>query len=302
MAKISKNKKDIKYGIFAVIALTVVALGTVGFTELKAEQNDQIARIQAENDQKLQETRAAIEESVNAQTELLSSTKTELELSKKAAESLQNKVAQLEQQSAAQVASSNDGISLIRPYLSTIVKIYCVYGNDGFSQGSGSIAASDGAIMTNAHVVGYDANAACLVMYTVNVGDAPTPIYYATVRYISETQDFAVLDFSQWHEDYASYAAPTDLQTIPDLCIASNVYIGDRVYVVGYPAAAGDNITVTDGVISGFEGAYIKTSAKIDHGNSGGMAFHESGCSLGIPTAVTGGSLESYGFIINLAQ
>ena len=45
---------------------------------------------------------------------------------------------------------------------------------------------------------------------------------------------------------------------------------------------------------------YIKTSAKIEHGSSGGVAIKDSGCVVGIPTFVEQGSVESIGRILDL--
>jgi len=43
----------------------------------------------------------------------------------------------------------------------------------------------------------------------------------------------------------------------------------------------------------------IITSAKISHGNSGGLAVDQYGCRIGIPAMVTGDENESLGVIIS---
>ncbi len=43
----------------------------------------------------------------------------------------------------------------------------------------------------------------------------------------------------------------------------------------------------------------IVTSAKISHGNSGGLAVDENGCRIGIPSMVRGDDYESLGVIIS---
>lgn len=84
----------------------------------------------------------------------------------------------------------------------------------------------------------------------------------------------------------------------------SDINIGDRLTVLGYPGVGGKTLTVTDGIISGFDFyggiRYIKTSAKIERGNSGGIAIKDSGCVLGIPTFVQSGEIESIGRILDL--
>jgi S1-C subfamily serine protease len=55
-------------------------------------------------------------------------------------------------------------------------------------------------------------------------------------------------------------------------------------------------------VISAINAEGIVISAKIDLGNSGGLAVDDKGCFLGVPTLVTYGDSESYGIIIPAAD
>ena len=89
-------------------------------------------------------------------------------------------------------------------------------------------------------------------------------------------------------------------------CSNSIINIGDKIVVLGYPAIGTEGgITATEGIISGIEKNYYVTSAKIDHGNSGGAAILvKDDCYLGIPTWANPGSIESlarilkYSFVI----
>lgn len=54
----------------------------------------------------------------------------------------------------------------------------------------------------------------------------------------------------------------------------------------GYPGIGGETITRTDGKIAGYEQLMYKIDGSIDHGNSGGGAFNNSGELIGMPTAV----------------
>ena len=76
--------------------------------------------------------------------------------------------------------------------------------------------------------------------------------------------------------------------------------VGDEIVVLGYPAiGATSGVTATEGIISGYDGDYYVTSAKVDHGNSGGAAIDvTNNCDLGIPTYVTSGQLESLARIL----
>lgn len=77
--------------------------------------------------------------------------------------------------------------------------------------------------------------------------------------------------------------------------------IGDKVVVLGYPGIGSNKgITATEGIISGIESDYYVTSAKIDHGNSGGIAvLVKDDCIIGMPSASVTGSIESLGRILS---
>lgn len=81
-----------------------------------------------------------------------------------------------------------------------------------------------------------------------------------------------------------------------------HVLIGDPIYVIGYPGVGGSSVTLTQGVVSGAGGdseEFIKVSAGINHGNSGGFAIGaESGCSYGMPTSATFESGSNLGYIL----
>jgi len=82
---------------------------------------------------------------------------------------------------------------------------------------------------------------------------------------------------------------------------------GDSVLVLGYPINGpqineyGDDTepTVTDGIISGTDGVYYTTSAKVDSGNSGGLVIDETNdCYVGIPTWDESGNFGSLARIL----
>lgn len=87
-----------------------------------------------------------------------------------------------------------------------------------------------------------------------------------------------------------------------DMCERSEVSIGDEMVILGYPAIGSKtDITATEGIISGYDGDYYITSAKIDRGNSGGAAILlKNNCYLGIPTFAKVGDIESLGRILDM--
>jgi len=82
---------------------------------------------------------------------------------------------------------------------------------------------------------------------------------------------------------------------------SSRAAIGDELVILGYPTigAAGD-ITATNGIISGYDGDYYITSAKVEQGNSGGAAILlRQSCYLGLPTFVELGNIEALARILD---
>lgn len=89
-------------------------------------------------------------------------------------------------------------------------------------------------------------------------------------------------------------------QNASRLSSCENIKLGEKIIVLGYPGiGASNDITVTEGIISGEEPEYYVTSAKIDSGNSGGIAVSvDKNCFIGTPTASVIGQAESLGRIL----
>jgi hypothetical protein len=90
------------------------------------------------------------------------------------------------------------------------------------------------------------------------------------------------------------------IATKPKLCDAFP-RIGDDIIVLGYPGiGATIGITATEGIVSGMENDFFVTSAKVEHGNSGGVALYkDQNCYFGIPTFTRTGAVESLARILN---
>lgn len=106
------------------------------------------------------------------------------------------------------------------------------------------------------------------------------------------------------NEDWA-YLKITPDETLNDITkqdikLCPSVEIGDKLLILGYPVIGSQTgLTVTEGILSGFDGNYYITSAKIDRGNSGGAAILiKDNCYLGIPSASVVGVIESLGRIL----
>ncbi len=239
--------------------------------------------------------------------------------------------------------SLEEKVPLFKPEISKItqsvvlLECYSPETGDWASSGSGiSIYYDDGLhyILTNAHVVRIDGSfRGCWVYFPTENGyfyessywagvgflydDAPVvvdEIVYGGGVYGDEGFDIAFLALTEPGVTADGVQLPPLEETIfPDalknagkVCDTADLAIGEEILVFGYPAIGGSNITLTDGIVSGFDGysgEYVKTSAKIDQGNSGGLAIRkEDGCFIGIPTLSYTGVMESIGSILNYAR
>ena len=99
--------------------------------------------------------------------------------------------------------------------------------------------------------------------------------------------------------DHGPY--PTTFPDYPDFgCKDDAVTLGEAVTVFGYPEISdnGNSLTITTGIVSSLPGdGTIVTSAKVAHGDSGGLAVDENGCMIGVPSMVSADQDESLGII-----
>jgi S1-C subfamily serine protease len=155
--------------------------------------------------------------------------------------------------------------------------------------GSGIVVASDGYLLTNAHVI---QNARSITI-TLSSGRS----FRANVVAFDELTDLAVLKANT--ADYSLPKAP--------LGDSSMLQSGDWVIAVGCPV--GLDFTVTLGIVSSpkrsafevgamnLKGSYIQTDAALNSGNSGGPLVNADGEVVGINTMVRTNT-EAIGFAI----
>jgi putative serine protease PepD len=186
---------------------------------------------------------------------------------------------------AASTASSRiSAADLVSSVQRTVVDIQ-VHGTSGSgSEGSGVVIRSDGMILTNAHVLGDDAQAV-----TVTLADGSR--HRATVIGADPAHDLAVVQVS------TDSALPVAAFADP-----ASVRVGDTVYALGSPL--GLTGTVTEGIVSALHRSIsagegdgsratkytnlIQTDAALNSGNSGGPLIDTSGRIVGINTANAG--------------
>jgi hypothetical protein len=207
----------------------------------------------------------------------------------------------------------------LRVIKSSVVNILCDSGEEEISGGSGTIISTDGIVITNSHVIPQDEEyiltpeEGCLVILPNLETGQPEEMYWANpVVYpgLSDEYDLAYLEiydvfidedgeiWGEYPRIFPSIFA--EEHEYDEVCQLKTSKLGDPVRIFGYPLTSGGYyLTITDGIISSFsDEGLILTSAKIDEGNSGGLAIDQKGCMVGIPVAISEGTYENLGVII----
>tara|TARA_B100000745_G_C20151287_1_gene394706 strand:- start:1889 stop:3073 length:1185 start_codon:yes stop_codon:yes gene_type:complete len=215
----------------------------------------------------------------------------------------------------------SSGISL-SSVKKSVVNIVCESTIDGeLSGGSGTMMTEDGLILTASHIFPQDADTVyvdpdngCLVILPDEATGVSDEMYWAepiVIPGISDLYDIAFMQINDVYvdEDFISYGTyPNTFHSFwassqyDAVCTDDklDINLGDRVRVLGYPSTSGGlSLTITEGIISALdEDGNLLTSAKIDSGNSGGIAIADDGCIIGMPIAVREGDYQNLGQII----
>lgn len=188
--------------------------------------------------------------------------------------------------------SGSDEILNQDSIIKSTVKLICPFNSQMASQGSGTIIDPVGIILTNKHVV--SGTLGCIVGFIDGFNDEP---YFgekqiADILKISSNEDVAILKIRNPQN--------AKLTSVDITKGSSNLRLGTKITTYGYPAAFGKKITYTSGDFSGTEGSYLKTTAILEHGNSGGGAYLKDGTFVGIPSAAKKGELNSMGYLLSV--
>ncbi len=159
--------------------------------------------------------------------------------------------------------------------------------------GSGTILSPDGSVLTNYHVL-YDEEHDRLhdlfVIGRVRSGQR-TPesdcAGHPNRSKLMPERDLALIrcDLDMSGRPWTPMAWPS---AKPDL--VGSVVLGERIWVIGFPDSLDGRLSVATGEVSGStnEGgavAFIRTTASITKGSSGGAAVDEHGMLIGVPSA-----------------
>ena len=204
--------------------------------------------------------------------------------------------------------STQDGIlGEVIPYQSVVQIIAMVDSGGQMVEawgGSGTIISEDGLILTNDHVISdpYIAVSELVVAVTMQQDQPPVPMFYADVLQADYYLDLAVIKIRSDLQ-----GNPVDLNALGLTPVrfgnSDDLQLGDPLVIIGYPGIGGQTITLTRGEVSGFTAespygnrAFIKTSATIAGGNSGGLAATPQGMIVGVPTQLGSGDVDA-GFV-----
>ena len=253
-------------------------------------------------------------------------------------DALKNKVETLQNNKPETIPKTVDLSSIIKEWRKNTAYIVCFWnysnGTQYKAQSGSALSAmvgSDQTIITNKHVTfdsvsGYYANECDIrfpdddgfYFYSKNTPNSNGQGYQTNVGNLtvaSNGNDVAFITgvSSSWTSLSSNYLQPAAIPFASH--IRSNNYsckndliTGDHIVLLGYPSYGTQmgsvlnspaEPTATEGIVSGRDGVFYTTSAKIEHGNSGGLAIDEkNNCYFGIPTWNESGSFESLGRIL----
>ena len=252
---------------------------------------------------------------IKSQANLIASQKQSLAQNQSNQTELQTELQSFQSSTLAAQKSFVTNVNKIAP---SVVKLVCRGDSKGaLQEGSGVLYSSDIAkepyfIQTNLHVAsttdGSPSSCAIAIYpdytnsslyYAFSSNGLQQPIAGADVAFVAPQ----IIDGSNAGTvaELAQYSLSSD-----NISFCQNQKVGDHLSVLGYPAVGGQTLTVTDGIVSGFDTSggfqFITTSAKIDKGNSGGIAIEDNGCVLGIPTFIEADANGSIGRILDLGN
>jgi len=180
----------------------------------------------------------------------------------------------------------------------SIVRIVLDYGTEKESWGSGILFTDDGYILTNAHVVMSKIGKPLKnlkVCYTVESSYETKCDYDARVIDGDYKLDLAILKVDKKITEIKPYYLVVEEDY--ESKIKESLEIGSEITAVGYPGVGNSTVTVTRGIVSGYEvdesfnddgsiikiPARLKTDTELNYGNSGGAVFDKDNRYVGIP-------------------
>jgi len=285
-----KKTQDILIG-----GIVVLAIAGYGVFSLIEAQQERFSELQTQLEM------VSVQQEMDAQTIELQEAEMERiqEENEQAMVEQNERIAEAEAEtkrvSQQKVTSNSISVAELQSFMSAIVRVDCKNG-----WGSGSIlhlsSLNETFVLTNRHVISGESS--CYFYsggkyYYLDLND--------TLEWNSKS-DASIVTISTANYGFNRKAG------VVQTC-SNKMPIGTPVVIIGFPSFAKGTQTVTDGIISGYSPAnglpytnyYI--SAKMDSGNSGGLAISKDStglCNLGLPTWVSTGNFDNQGVVQNI--
>ena len=300
-----KNREGfIQIPILITIVVSVLFLSGGGYLGVKKYQSYQSEKIEKQKiTQAEEEAKQKSLEEIQRQKDL------EVDKLKKEVEALKNRKPQVIQQTIVKEMptpkADNDLPSIIQEWRPRIAYIECILRDASTISGSGLIAIFDGPfpqVLTNRHVIRDEYGnvpPGCVVKLPDN--NEIFEIVKSNDIPVSEIVDVGALNIRNPNDQLINLVSSSVNYCFP-LGYVGKAAIGEPIVILGYPyTGAKYDVTATEGIISGYDGDYYITSAKVEHGNSGGVAILvKDNCYLGIPTYVKVGTSETLARILDV--
>lgn len=325
----AQQKSFIQIPILIAITVGLVLLGGAGY--FGYQQIESYESRQATQEEQVQESISSQErniEKASSDQEVEGAVKVEQEAEIQVEQKIPTETEAKDpnkKESVSLVESDTTYSTLIQKWAPATVKLTCTTDtyNSQSSLGSGSlfyVNETTYTVFTNWHVIATDDESEPFCIVTIYPN---SPSLAGALAYKSKAGSFgsfgAHLDMATFDIEPTPYeigielfgqALSIPLSRLRTLAISNTEkpcslpQLGDVMLIFGYPSIGGDSITVTEGIVAGIENnldgaTYYKTSAKIEQGNSGGVAVNiEKGCFLGVPTLSSIGQIESLAFVL----
>lgn len=298
-----KQRGDAGFSKIYALLVFILVVSVIGGYIFGVKQYQNYQAKQVEEKRLNQEAVKAQQEQEKQTQDLIAAQQKELEKSKQEIDAIKKTIAVENKKGS--VGSANSITSIITEWRPKIAHVVCEW---DYSDGSKTVAAGSGTAMieenvyvvTNKHVLtdeqGYPASS-CIISLPGHAQE-----------YFSKSSSILLARNSV---DMGTIGIVNPDEYIKSIAVVGNKYnskwcqeksqLGEGIVILGYPGIGSQNdITATEGIISGYDGDYYITSAKIEHGNSGGIALSVTkDCYIGIPSYAITGSVESLSRILD---
>lgn len=319
--------------VVLIIVIVVLCLTAgLGYTSYRlykkiiaTEETQKLILEKQETERLAQEERARI--LLDSQQQALDQAKEELLKTKADASKTSAQIKSLTQTIENQAKETKDIVITstdLTPYTSGVVQVICAT-KEGISSGSGSLwtfKEIPQAVVTNYHVI---KDATSCVMSVTNSANVMTGLFglEGSVYSFNKNTDAAILAIGASISPISVPIENYNYGLAKVRKCTTLMPVGSPVVIMGFPAYAKRDSTLTitnmgtvnviyrtatNGIISGYDTSQSGepnyfVSAKIDNGNSGGMALAKDAngiCTLGLPTWLSVGNYETQGLVQNI--